>query len=176
VVTVRAANGRADGLTRDLSSAMAAADSQVSFTIRPLSTQLHAAVRQERLVAMLAGFFGALALVLAAIGLYGVVAHSVTRRRAEIGIRMALGAEPNGVVLLVLKRLAWLLGAGTALGIALSWWSVRLFDQLLFGLEPRDPLTFALAVAVLLCAGLVAGWLPARRAARIDPVQALRES
>jgi putative ABC transport system permease protein len=79
-------------------------------------------------------------------------------------------------VRLVLARLVWLLAAGMALGIALSWWSVRLFDQLLFGLEARDPLTFVLAAAVLLFSGLLAGWLPARRAARIDPVQALREA
>jgi putative ABC transport system permease protein len=176
VVTVRAATTNADALSRALASAMTGTDSQMAFTIRPLSTQLRASVRQERLVAMLAGFFGALALLLAAIGLYGVAAHSVTRRRAEIGLRMALGADPQGVVRLVLARLVWLLAAGMALGIALSWWSVRLFDQLLFGLEARDPLTFSLAAAVLLLAGLLAGWLPARRAARIDPVQALREA
>jgi putative ABC transport system permease protein len=176
VVTVRAATTNADALSRALASAMTGTDSQMAFTIRPLSTQLRASVRQERLVAMLAGFFGALALLLAAIGLYGVAAHSVTRRRAEIGLRMALGANPQGVVRLVLARLVWLLAAGMALGIALSWWSVRLFDQLLFGLEARDPLTFSLAAAVLLLAGLLAGWLPARRAARIDPVQALREA
>ena len=176
VVSVRATRGSAETLSRDLSVAMARADPRVAFTIRPLSTQLRASMRQERLVAMLGGFFGALALLLAVIGLYGVASHSVTRRRAEIGIRMALGAEPRKVVRLVLGRLGWLLAAGMALGIGLSWWSVRLFEQLLFGLEPRDPLTFVLAGGILLLAGLLAGWLPARRAARIDPVQALREA
>ena len=126
-------------------------------------------------MAMLAGFFGILALLLAAVGLYGVASHSVAQRRAEIGIRMALGADPRGVVRLVLGRLAWLLAAGTVLGIAMSWWTVQLFEKLLFGTAPRDPLTFTAAVLILMLAGLIAGWFPARRAARIDPVSALRE-
>jgi predicted permease len=176
VVTARAANGRPENLSHDLSTTMSRVDHRIAFTIRPVSSQLRASVRQERLVAMLAGFFGGLALLLAAIGLYGVASQSVTRRRAEIGIRMALGAEPERVVRLVLGRLVSLLVAGMVLGVALSWWSVKLLDQLLFGLQARDPLTFVVAAAVLLAAGLLAGWLPARRAARIDPVQALREA
>jgi len=176
VITIRAANGRGDSLARDLSVTMARTDPRIAFTLRPLSAQLRSAIRQERLVAMLAGFFGALALVLAAIGLYGVASHSVAVRRSEIGIRMALGADPRGVVRLVLKRLGWLLAAGVVLGIALSWWTVRLVEQLLFGMKGRDPLTFAVAVAVLMAAGLLAGWIPARRAARIDPVRVLREA
>ena len=176
VITVRAADGQAEKLSRGLSAAMAQTDGRIDFTIRPVSGQLRASIRQERLVAILAGFFGALALLLAVIGLYGVASHSVTRRRAEIGLRIALGADPAGVVRLVLARLGWVLGAGLGLGIALSWWSVRLVDTLLFGMRARDPLTFALAAAVLLMAGLLAGWIPARRAARIDPVQALRQA
>ena len=176
VISVRAANGEVGTLARDLSAAMVRTDPRITFSIRPLSAQLRASLRQERLVAMLAGFFGGLALLLAAIGLYGVASHSVTRRRAEIGLRMALGADAKGVVRLVLGRLGWLLAAGMALGIALSWWTVRLVEQLLFGMPARDPLTFSLAALVLLVAGLLAGWLPARRAARIDPVRALREA
>jgi predicted permease len=176
VVTVRSAGGNPDALSRDLSAVMARTDPRITFTIRPFSWQLRAAVKQERLVAMLAGFFGGLALLLAAIGLYGVAAHSVARRRAEIGLRMALGADARGVVRLVLGRLGWLLAAGMLLGIALSWWTVRLIEQLLFGMRARDPLTFVAAAAVLFVAGLLAGWIPARRAARIDPVRALREA
>jgi putative ABC transport system permease protein len=176
VVTARAARGDGEILTRELSAVVSQTDAQVSFTIRPLSAQLSAAVRQERLTAILAGFFGSLALLLAAVGLYGVAAHSVAQRRAEIGIRMALGADPRGVVRLVLGRLVGLLAVGVALGVAVSWWTVQLFDKLLFGLQPRDPASFALALALLFAAGLGAGWLPARRAARIDPVQTLREA
>jgi predicted permease len=175
VITVRASGALADTLGRELSAAMNRAEPRISFTIRPLSGQLRASIRQERLVALLAGFFGALALLLAAVGLYGVASHSVTQRRGEIGIRMALGADPRGVVRLVLGRLAWLLAFGIALGVATSWWTVQLFEKLLFGLAPRDPLTFTTAVLVLVFAGLLAGWFPARRAARIDPVSALRE-
>jgi putative ABC transport system permease protein len=176
VITARAANGRAETLARDLAAVVTRTDPGVTFSVRFVDAQLRAAIRQERLVALIAGFFGALALVLAAIGLYGVASHSVAVRRSEIGIRMALGADPRGVVRLVLKRLGWLLVSGMVLGIALSWWTVRLIEQLLFGMRGRDPLTFALAALVLFLAGLLAGWLPARRAARIDPVQALREA
>jgi len=148
----------------------------VTFTIRALSSSVRASVRQERLVAMLGGFFGALALALAAIGLYGVASHSVNQRRAEIGLRMALGANPAGVVHLVLSRLGMLLAVGVMAGLALSWWAVRLVDTLVFGMQPRDPFTFVAAAAVLMGAGLLAGWIPARRASRIDPVRVLREA
>jgi ABC-type antimicrobial peptide transport system permease subunit len=100
----------------------------------------------------------------------------VSQRRAEIGIRMALGADPAGVVQLVLSRLGKLLAAGVIAGLFLSWWSVRLVDTLLFGMQPRDPFTFAAAAIILLGAGLLAGWIPARRASRIDPVRVLREA
>jgi predicted permease len=115
VITVRAAGSLADTLGRELAAAMNRTEPRISFSIRPLSGQLRASIRQERLVAMLAGFFGVLALVLAAVGLYGVASHSVAQRRGEIGIRMALGADPRGVVRLVLGRLAWLLAAAWCL-------------------------------------------------------------
>jgi ABC-type antimicrobial peptide transport system permease subunit len=133
-------------------------------------------VRQERLVAMLGGFFGGLALLLAAMGLYGVTSYSVNRRRGEIGIRMALGANPVGVVRMVLTRVGGLMIAGAVLGGAIAWWASTYIATLLFGLGPRDPVTFAMAVGVLVLAGALAGWLPARRASRIDPVRVLRES
>ena len=176
VVTARAAGGSDAALSHDLVAAITRTDAQVAFTVHPVPEQLRGAVRQERLTAMLAGFFGSLALVLAAVGLYGVVSHAVARRRAEIGIRMALGADPRGVVRLVLGRLLVLLATGMVLGVALSWWTVALFEQLLFGLRPRDPLTFIVACGVLALVGCAAGWMPARRAARIDPVQTLREA
>ena len=164
VLTVRAERGEPGALAHDLADAIARADRTVAFTIDPVSQQVSASIRQERLVAMLAGFFGALALLLAAIGLYGVASHSVNQRRAEIGIRMALGADASGVIRLVLARLTVLLAAGVAGGIALSWWTSRYVATLLFGLGPRDPATFAAAAALLVGIGLLAGWMP--RAAR----------
>jgi len=176
VLTVRAASGPPEALTRGLGQAIISVDPAATFTIRPFSTQLRSAVRQERLVAMLGGLFGGLALLLAAIGLYGVTSYSVTRRRGEIGIRMALGANPVGVVRLIMARVSGLMIAGIVVGGAIAWWASKYVATLLFGLGPRDPITFVMAVAVLAVAGALAGWLPARRAARIDPVRVLRES
>ena len=136
---------------------------------------MDASLLQERLVAMLSGFFGALALLLAGIGLYGVTAYAVSRRRTEIGIRLALGAQPGGVIRLVLRRVALLVGAGVVAGGLTSLWAARFAGSLLYGLQPRDPWTLGAAAAVLVGVGALAGWLPARRASRIDPARVLRE-
>jgi putative ABC transport system permease protein len=119
--------------------------------------------------------FAALALLLAASGLYAVVSYSVTQRHQEIGIRMALGAAPGGVVGMVLGRVALLVGLGAALGAAASLWASTYVEALLFGLQPRDPWTLLGATIVLAAIGALAGWIPARRASRIDPAQVLRE-
>ena len=176
VLTVRASGGIPEAVTHDLGSAIKRGDSRVAYTIHPVSEQLRTAIRQERLVALLGGFFGGLALLLAAVGLYGVTFYGVNRRRAEIGVRMALGADASGVVRLVLSRLIVLLACGVGAGLALSWWASRFVATLLFGLGPKDPSTFAGAAALLAGIGLLAGWMPARRAARIDPVRVLRET
>jgi putative ABC transport system permease protein len=148
-------------------------DAEVSF--HSLEDQVRASLTQERLVARLSACFGALALMLAGLGLYGVTAYSISRRRTEIGIRMALGANAAGVVRLVLARIGWLVGAGIVAGAALSAWAGRFVASLLWGLEPRDPVTFAAAALILSVIAFVAGWLPARRASRIDPTIVLRE-
>ena len=127
-------------------------------------------------MALLAGFLGAFGLLLAGLGLYGITAYAVSRRRGEIGIRMALGAAPGGVVLLVLSRVALLVTAGIIVGTAASLWLSRFVAPLVYGLEPRDPLTLAVASIVLAGVGAAAGWLPARRASRTDPAVVLRES
>jgi ABC-type antimicrobial peptide transport system permease subunit len=124
---------------------------------------------------MLSGFFGVLALLVAAIGLYGVVSYAVNRRRAEIGIRMALGAQPAGIVRMILTGIGPSMAAGLVAGIVLSVWLGRFVRALLYRIQPGDPLNVVSAVAVLTTIGLLAAWLPARRAAGLDPMEALRE-
>jgi putative ABC transport system permease protein len=174
-VSVRAAGGPPALLTKGLAAALTPVNGDLAITFRPLADQVNAALTQERLVALLSGFFGGLALLLAALGLYGVTTYAVSRRRTEIGIRMALGAGPGGVIRLVLRRVAMLVGAGIVLGSVVSLWAANLVSTLLYGLQPRDPLTLAAAAAVLAAIGAFAGWLPARRASRIDPARVLRE-
>jgi predicted permease len=175
-LAVRAAGGSPAQLARPVSAAILGVNPGVSMAFRTLAAQVDASLTQERLVALLSAFFGSLALLLAGLGLYGVTSYAVTRRRAEIGIRMALGAAPGGVVRLVLLRVAVLVLAGVAIGSAVSAWASQFVASLLYGLPPRDPLTLGAAAATLALVGVVAGWLPAYRASRIDPAEALRES
>lgn len=123
---------------------------------------------------MLSAFFGVLAMLLAALGLYGVTSYSVNHRRPEIAVRMALGASSGAVVRLVLGRVTTLLVFGAAIGAALSLWAAKFVGALLFRVDARDPITLASAAAVLVAVGLLAGWLPARKASRLDPTTALR--
>src|SRR5206468_6927425 len=175
-ISVRVKAGSPSAPARAIAGAIGDVDRDLALTFRPLADQVNAALIQERLVAMLSGFFGALALLLAGLGLYGVTSYAVSRRRTEIGIRMALGAAPGGVVRLVLGRVAILVAAGVVIGAIASVWAAHFVEALLYGMQPRDPLTFAGAAAALAVVGAVAGWLPARRASRIDPAAVLRES
>jgi putative ABC transport system permease protein len=133
-------------------------------------------VTQERLIALVAAFFGGLALRLAAVGLYGVVAHAVRARQKEIGLRIALGATPSSILRIVFESVGLLIAAGLALGAAGSLWAARFVEALLFQLAPRDPATFGGAAIVLVAVGVMAAWLPAYRAARLDPVAASEPS
>jgi putative ABC transport system permease protein len=174
-IAVRAARGSPALLTRSVAAALSGVNRDLTLTFRPLSMVVDESLAQDRLVAMLSAFFGALALLLAGLGLYGVTAYAVTRRRTEIGIRMALGAPPSGVVRLVLARVVWLVGAGLMIGAGISVWASTLIASLLYGLAPRDPATFLGAAVTLIAVAALAGWLPAHRASRIDPAQVLRE-
>jgi putative ABC transport system permease protein len=142
---------------------------------RTLEEDLGAAVMQERLIATLSAFFGGLALLLAALGLYGVMSYSVSRRRSEIGIRMALGAEPDSVIRMVLTHVALITAAGILVGAAGAVGTGRFINTLLFNLATGDRTMIVVTAATLAAAAAVAGYLPARRAARIDPMTALRE-
>jgi len=124
---------------------------------------------------MLSGFFGALALLLASIGLYGIMSYTVARRRNEIGIRIALGAAGTRVIGMVLGDVARIVAAGVAIGAVLSLAVTRLVAKFLFGVEPNDPATLAISAFTLVAVAIGAAMSPARRAARLDPVAALRE-
>jgi predicted permease len=145
----------------------------VNFTV--LSEQLKESLMRERLMAALAGAFGILAGSLAVLGLYGVIAYMVARRRNEIGMRIALGAGSGRVVRLVLREAALLIGIGLAAGLALSLWAGRAATSMLYDLKPYDPVTLGGAVGLLALVALIASYGPAYRASRLDPMDALRE-
>jgi ABC-type antimicrobial peptide transport system permease subunit len=147
----------------------------ISFGFDVLQEQIRQSLLAERLLATLSGFFGGLAVLLAMIGLYGVMSYTVAERTSEIGIRMALGARRGDLTAMILGKAARLLAAGLALGAVLSLAAGSAASALLFGLKPRDPETLAMAIAVLAVVALAASYLPARRAAALDPIASLRE-
>jgi predicted permease len=154
--------------------AMAGVNKAASLQFVTLERQVDDTLVQERLLATLSAFFGGLALLLTAIGLYGVMAYVVSQRTHEIGIRMALGANSSSVLRLVMGDVAALLAAGVAAGALASYWATRLTQQFLFGVQARDAWTVGLAVGALFAVALFASYLPARRAMRVDPMIALR--
>jgi predicted lysophospholipase L1 biosynthesis ABC-type transport system permease subunit len=144
------------------------------FDVRTQTQQIDATIANERLFATLTVAFGLLALLLACIGIYGVISHNVSRRTGEIGIRIALGAQRLDVLTMILREASRLTIVGVALGAGGAAWLARYVEAMLFDVKPIDPLTIGVAVAIMLGVSLFAGWLPARRAARLDPMVALR--
>jgi len=161
---------------RSIASVIRDVNADLSITFRPLADYVNASVARERIVAMLAGFFGGLALLLASLGLFGLTSYTVERRRTEIGIRMALGAAPSGVIALVLSGTTGLVAIGIIAGGTLSLWASRFVGSLLYQVEARDPVTLVTAAATLAAIGAIAAVVPAYRASRIDPATVLRES
>jgi predicted permease len=173
-ISIRTASGAPVSLIRSLSAALTSIDPNLTFRFRPLSDSVDALLIQERLLAILSGFFGVLALTLAALGLYGIVVYAVSRRRTEIGIRLALGAAPSRIVQLVLSRIAVLVALGALAGAMMSLWASQFVATLLYGLEPHDPATLIGATTVLSMVAALAAGIPAWRASRIDPAIVLR--
>jgi len=167
--------GRLDGVMPSIVRAVAAINPDISVDMRVLGQQVRDGLVRERLMAALSAAFGALAGLLAAVGIYGVMSYTVTRRSNEIGIRLAMGASRTSVLRMVIREAVWLLGAGLIIGTTLGLGAAKAARTLLFGLEPWDPATIAAAIALLAAIGLVASYLPARRAARVDPMNVLRQ-
>jgi putative ABC transport system permease protein len=147
---------------------------QPSESIRPVSSLLDRATAEPRFQAWLVAVFSVIALLLAAIGVYGVLAGAVVERTREIGIRMALGAARGDVIRMVLVRTLILAVAGVAAGTAGSFALTRVLDKLLFGIKPGDPATFLAGAALLTAIALIAALVPARRAAKVDPLLTIR--
>ncbi len=169
-------SGKPAALMSQIRAAIRAVDPNLAvWDVMTLSESVDRSLGEEKLLAKLASFFGALALLLASIGLYGVMAYSVARRTNEIGIRMALGAQPGSVLTMVLRESIVVVGLGLTAGIPAALACGRYVASQLYGLAPNDPLTIAGAAAILVAVALVASFLPARRAALLDPLTALRE-
>jgi ABC-type antimicrobial peptide transport system permease subunit len=155
--------------------ALASVDrSLVLYGVDPYSKVVSADFQQESMIATLTMLFGALGLVLAAVGLYGVMAYMVEQRTSEIGVRMALGADRGGVVRMVLRGAFLQVGIGLAIGIPSAIFADRMMTDQLFGVKPGDPAMLALAAMLLCLAALIASWVPAARAAGVKPMVALR--
>lgn len=170
---------RTAGDPLNISAEVRAAIAQVNDKLPILNSttlriQTDAALQQERLIAQLVSFFGLLGLLLSCVGLYGIMAHAVVRRTNEIGIRMALGAERRDIIWMVLKESLLLVAVGLAVGLPASWGAAQLISNQLFGLRPSDPLTLITAVTLLTLVAALAGYLPARKASRVNPLVALR--
>jgi predicted permease len=144
------------------------------YAVGSLTDQLGFVLFPARIAAIVLGAFGLLAIVLAATGVYGIMAYAVSRRTREIGIRMALGAKPSQVLGVVLSHTALLVAIGTAAGIGLALLAGRLFSQILYGISAADPITYSLAIAAMALVAFAACWFPARRAIGVDPIRALR--
>jgi putative ABC transport system permease protein len=162
------------GLVPALRSTIAAVNPNINFEFHVFKTQLRDTLLPERLMATLSGFFGVLALALASIGLYGVMSYGVASRTNEIGIRMALGAQARGVLWLILREALLMVLIGVAVGLPAVLLATRFISSLLFGLTPTDPVSISVAALGMLAVAAVAGYVPARRASRVDPMVALR--
>jgi len=142
--------------------------------VRTQDQQIEAAMQQERVFVTLTSGFGLLALALASVGVYGIMAYSVAQRTNEIGIRLALGAQPRQVLGMILREATWISLGGVAVGLVAALVLARLVRSMLYGLHPTDPVSLIAGAALLIAVGLAASWFPARKAASVQPMEALR--
>jgi predicted lysophospholipase L1 biosynthesis ABC-type transport system permease subunit len=152
-----------------------ASGDQVLYEVRTMEQLAHATLARQRFLMVLFGMFAGLALLLASVGIYGVLAYLTSRRVPEIGLRMALGATAGDVVKLVMRQSLGMILAGVAVGAAAALAAGRVLERLVEGMRPAEPLTVAIMISVLVAAAVFASFLPARRAGRVDPMRALRE-
>jgi ABC-type antimicrobial peptide transport system permease subunit len=142
--------------------------------VRTLDRLIDSTISNEIIIAKLSSFFGILALVLASIGLYGVMSYTIAGRTRELGVRIALGAQRADVLRMVLKEAMLLVLIGIAIGVPASFISSRVISSMLYGLKPHDPIAMVIVIALLAAVGAFAGFIPARRATKVDPIVALR--
>ncbi|HEX6731652.1 MAG TPA: FtsX-like permease family protein, partial [Pyrinomonadaceae bacterium] len=174
LLVVRAA-GSPDSVAASVGNEIRAIDKSLMFSgIKTIPQLIDQSLILENLLAKLSSFFGVLALLLAAIGLYGVMAYAVVRRTKEIGIRMALGAQPGSVRRMVMRETLRLVIVGVLIGVPTAFAATRLISSLLYGLTPNDPITVSVAILVIVVSAILAGFLPARTASRVDPLIALK--
>jgi len=167
--------GDAGAMAASIRDAVREVDSNLPlFDVKTQSQQAAESLMQERLFATLSSFFGVLAMLLACVGLYGVMSYGVTRRTNEIGIRMALGATSPRVMRMVMRETMLMVGIGVTIGLGTAMAVTRLIVTMLYGLAPTDPVTISIAVVLMIAVAAVAGYIPARRASRVDPMIALR--
>ena len=168
-------DGDMNSLRAPITQTIARAHPSIALSFSSLRDEIRNSLLRERLMAALSGGFAVLAVVLAAVGVYGLLAYGVTRRRGEIGIRLALGATRSGIVRLIVSEVTWLLAIGLGVGLGLTIWAARASAALLYGLEPTDPRMLAAGALGLALVAAAASAVPALRAARLDPADALRE-
>jgi len=167
--------GNPEAVTAGVRQAVAAADKRVTmFRVKTMQEQISDQLILERLLAMLAAVFAMVAMLLAAIGLYGVMTYATMARTREIGVRIALGATPSAIFALIFRQTTTLIVVGLTVGVVLAFAGIGYVRSLLFGLEPTDPFVMAFAALAVIMVTMVAAWLPARRATRIDPVSAVQ--
>jgi ABC-type antimicrobial peptide transport system permease subunit len=168
-------NGDPAGLIPDVTRAMRGVNEQVGLRFTTLEDQVSQSLMRPRLLATVSGFFGALALILAVIGLYGVISYGVARRRGEIGVRLALGASRQGVLRMVATEVGVLVMLGVLLGVPLTIAAARLVAAFLYGVTPTDAGTMTASALILAGVAMLAAAVPAWRAASVDPMVALRK-